>query len=340
MAGAVAATGADAPRTAADIEAELASIEAAEHEQLLDKGTDTGDEEAERLAEEALLNGSGNGNPDPEAVRIAAEAEAGRKGWVPKDKYKGDPSKWVDAATFNARGERFASNLQREVESLRKQLEDFKGTAAAFAKFSDEQLTKKNEELKEAISTLRIQRAEALHEGDATLVVELEDRIDLLKDQQKETKEVVKEAETRREGPDLADPVVLDWIEEGNQWFNDDPKLMAYAVRIGEQLIKDGEKVKGRPFLDKVAAEMRVQFPRRFRDHDKRYGLNGETADAARQNAVEGVPQGGASTAAKKYNGKSEKDLPAEDLKLMKQFIEEGWTTKDKFLTSYFAKNG
>lgn len=312
-------------RTAEDIEAELASLEQEEHSRLADAPND--DDEAAAAAEAAKLDGK--------AAGIDYDTEAGRKGWVPKDKYKGDPAKWVDSKTFVERGERFNANLQREVQELRATLESFKGTAKAFADFSQKQLAQKDTELKEAISALRIQRAEALRDGDAALSVEIEDRIDLLKDEQKAAKEVVAEVkEERVPGPQQDDPVLLEWIEDGNQWFTNNPKLRDYAVRAGEALIKGGETVKGRRFLDKISEMMRTEFPRSF----KKMQEDSESGNTGRTNTVESASNG--SAPAKRYNGKSERDLPAEDLALMKEYIKEGWTTKEKFLTSYFSRNG
>src|SRR5260370_13868990 len=100
-------------RTAAEIEAELASI----NNNTADLGT------AEDSTELDI------------APSNDYESEASRQGWVPRDKYRGDAAKWVDAKTFVERGERFASHLQREVASLKQKLEDFEGTKAAFVKF-------------------------------------------------------------------------------------------------------------------------------------------------------------------------------------------------------------
>lgn len=296
-------------RTAEEIEAELRTIE----EPL----TDTEEE---------------NDGPEFEAARetAAAEDEASRKGWVPKDKYRGDPAKWVDAKTFNARGERFATNLQREVESLKAKLESFEGTKAAFVKFHEDQMAKKDTEIEEAISALRVQRTQAIREGEDELAVQLEDRIDLLKDQQKEVKAlpVVPETPKDKIDPQLDNPLVIEWIEDGNQWFKDEPKLRDYALALGEDLIKNGETLRGRKFLDKVAGLMAEEFPRKFKQSQPAAGRNTtvESASGGRSTTVAG--------------GKTERDLPPEDRALMKQFIAEGWTTKEKFLASYWSRNG
>ena len=289
----------DAVRTAADIEAELASIK------------DPDEPSGEQTADPAVA---------------AAEADASRKGWVPKDEYTGDPSKWVDAKTFVQRGERFTKNLMREVEALKKQIEGFEGTKAAFAKFHEESIAKKDTELKEAISALRVQRSAATREGDDELAIQIEDRIDLLKEQQKEVKAIPKET-APASAPNMEDPVLNEWIEDGNDWFRDDPKLREYAVALGNELVAGGEKTRGRKFLDRVRERMVEEFPRRFK---------AASTPGGRQDPVGG--DAGGAHGGSSGGGKTEADLPKVDRDLMRQFIKEGWTTKEKFLSSYFAR--
>ena len=56
------------------------------------------------------------------------EAEASRKGWIPKHRYTGDPEKWKDAATFLSSGVKFTQRLQDELGQVKKELAEFKGT--------------------------------------------------------------------------------------------------------------------------------------------------------------------------------------------------------------------
>lgn len=294
-------------RTAAEIEAELEG---------LDFSSDEGGEDAAATIEAELA---------------ASESQATSQGWVAKDKYKGDPKKWVDAKTFVDRGERFVTNLQQEVAVLRGKIEGFEGTKAAFVKFHEESITRKDAELKEAIASLRVQRSEAQRDGEHEQAIALEDRIDLLKDQQKELKAPIAQdaAPAAKPGLNMKDPMLLDWIEDGNQWFQDEPTLRDYAIVLGEQFISNGETVRGRAFLDKVAEAMKKEFPRRFR----------ESSEGGMRNAAGGSGNGGNRDSKNPGGaGKTERDLPAEDQALMRQFIKEGWTTKEKFLTSYFSR--
>lgn len=314
----------EVPRTQAVIEAELEAIQSARGD--VDLPPDS--EEAHDAAETAKL----------QAENTAIES-ASKRGWAPRDQYKGEPGKWVDAKTFLERGDRFASNLQRENADLRKKISSFEGTQKAFKSYMEGVMQQKDVQLTSAIAELRIQRSAAIREGDDTGAIAIEDRIDLLKDQQKTVKDLPKDLEEEQEaaatpaGPNTNDPVVDEWIEDGNQWFKEDPALQAYAVAMGNKLIKEGETVKGRRFLDKVSEAMRQEFPRRFRKLDEAAGKPTTPRSPVESTAGRSTTGTGAA------GGKTERDLPVEDLALMKQFVKEGWVTREKFLKDYFTRN-
>ena len=110
--------------------------------------------------------------------------EARRKGWKPEAEYGGPQGSWVDAKTFVERGERFTKNLEKQIDTLKTQVQGFEGTKTQFRKFFDDQMQKRDREHTDAISALRLQKSAATREGDDELVVELEDRIEATRTQQ------------------------------------------------------------------------------------------------------------------------------------------------------------
>lgn len=298
-------------RSAAEIEAELDTLLPVDHEPADEGGS------------------ASNDAPGPDASVVA---EATRKGWVPKDQYKGDPDKWVDAAKFVDRGNKFAKNLQREVNDLKQKLADFEGTKQQFIKFTEQQMAAKDAELKDAIAALRIQRSAATRDGDDELAITLEDRIDVLKGQREEVKKLPEQVAQADTKVNMDDPVLTDWIEDDNEWFRDDEKLREYAVALGNELVKTGENVvdgktlRGRKFLDLVRSRMEEEFPRRFKKSTS--GAGGRT------DPVAGASGGGAA----RTGGKTEADLTPADRAIMRDLIKGGYTTKEKFLTSYFSR--
>lgn len=315
----------------AELQALEESYESSDNLQTGSDGDDDGDDETAKLAA---------------AEDSRAVAEASRKGWVPRERFTGDPATWVDAKTFIERGAKFNMNLQKEIADLKKQIASFEGTKQAFAKFHEETVAKKDAEIAEAITQLRLQRSASIREGDDEQTVAIEDRIDLLKEQQTALKAPVKQAaapavtpppEGTANGVSLDSPLIQDWIEDGNQWFRDDNKLRSYAIALGESMIQDGVTVRGRKFLELVAEKMAEEFPRKFRLMREAAEAGTEGGSPRKTGIVEGA---GDSAGTGRRGGKTENDLPAEDRKLMHQFIQSGWTTKEKFLKSYFSNTG
>lgn len=267
-----------------------------------------------------------------EGVR-AAENEASKKGWVPKAKWvqSGKPAdQWVDAGTFNKRGEAFTKNLQTELASVRAELESFRGTAKSFQEFQKKMLADKQVELDGALKQLRLQRTEAIREGDDERALELEDEIDAAR---ANAKAVATEVKIPPVDPNvkLENPVLDEWITDGNEWFQTNDKLRQYAIALGDQMINGGETDRGRKFLDKIAVKMREEFPKSFR----------APAGAPPGDRVSGsgVGSGGRSGAGASVGGRTARDLPPADRDLMRQFISEGMYTEKEFLESYFSRN-
>lgn len=269
---------------------------------------------------------------DPQ--EIAAEAEAGKKGWVPKDKYRGDPAKWKPASEFLAAGERFNKNLQARLEKIERENEELKKSGQAFAKYHEQQMEAKQAEIDTAIRQLRVQSKQATADGEHNLAIEIEDRIELLKEEKQglkeEAKQEAKKEPTYQEAVDNASKslIVREWVEDGNEWFDQSAELRTYAVEYGNQLYNQ-TTVRGRKFLDLVTEHMREEFPRQFAK------LEGKTVE--RKNNIVESGEGAGNVKSGSY---SIRDLPAEDLALMRDFVSKGWTTPEKFLKGYFENNG
>lgn len=268
-----------------------------------------------------------------EAAR-EAEREAMSKGWTPKDKFKGDPSKWVDAKTFVERGKRFNQNLQNENASLKKQLAEFKGTADAFRKFHKESMEQRDQQLVKARTDLKKALRIADREENDDLVEEIEGRLALLDQERTKVAEQIKEVqEPKAPEPkqgDALDPILEAWIDEDNGWFRTNQRMMASAIVIGQELKKEhGDNLVGREFLDRVRQEMETEFPEKFKKAEA-------PAPAPRRSVVD---TGSRSVRNSGAGEKTVRDLPPEDRKLCAQFVNEGWVKEKDFIKSYFERN-
>ena len=216
----------------------------------------TAEEVAAELAEvDAAIVGKVEDPPviqsDPE--ELAAEEEAGRKGWVPKDKFKGDPSKWKPASVYLESGRRFEKNTQRELQELREKYATLEKTGQAFAKFHEEAMARKDAEIAQAIKDTKQRARQAVRDGDDDLAETLDERVELLEQERAGIKQQVKQVNA--EDKPAVTPVissqaqlvvVREWTADGNEWFDTDPELRQYAIEIGTEMKQNGDQTQGR----------------------------------------------------------------------------------------------
>jgi hypothetical protein len=82
------------------------------------------------------------------APEVRHEAES--QGWVPKDKFRGNESDWVDADTFVKRGREILpilrknnENLIKDLNATKEQLKEFRQAAEEFKQFQREAYERK-----------------------------------------------------------------------------------------------------------------------------------------------------------------------------------------------------
>lgn len=155
--------------------------------------------------------------PEQTPQLTEAEQRAVQLGWTPKDQWSGDPSAWRPADVWLDRGEmlRDISQLKSKLASTEKQV------AEAFKR--GVQMTEHR--FKEEIATLRAARKEAFQEGDFDRVDKIEERIDTLKEQQKQ------EAKKPQQEPQA--PPEFHVFLQRNPWYNSDKENRAIADGIG-----------------------------------------------------------------------------------------------------------
>lgn len=229
------------------------------------------------------------------------EVKAKELGWSPKEEFRGDPEKWIDAETFVKRGEELMpllkannrklhdelSNVRSELTKTQNLLNNAAESIEALKEFNNKETLKV---AKEERGKLAAALKEARNEGDVEKELEIADKLE-------EQKVAIKAAEAppAKSEPIKAtadDPVFQEWRKD-NPWFGEDEFKSDVALAIGNRLKIKEPSLTGRAFLDKVSEEV-----------DKRLG-------SIRSNGVgkvEGARGGGGSPEA----GKTYSDLPAE----------------------------
>ena len=257
------------------------------------------------------------------APEVISEAE--RFGWVPKERFRGSEADWVDAETFVKRGREInpilkANNerLKREIEDLRKQVEETSLSAKEFKKFQQASVERQVQDYQEQITALKRAKAEAHSDGDGDKVVQIEDQIDEIKEAQKQAKEIKEEVPVKVEAK--PDPDFVAWKRE-NDWYMKDKRLTAIADSIGDELRSENPNLVGRDFLDEVVARVKEEMPHKFGNTSRERPIAVESAGGSKQVG---------SKKAKTYD-----NLPADAKTACDSFVRKGWLTKEEYISKY-----
>ena len=179
------------------------------------------------------------------------ELEAIDQGWIPKEEFDGDPSKFIDAGEFVRRGELFRKieTQSRELKAVRNALEAFK---QHHSKVKEAEYTR-------ALKVLQDQRKQAVVDGEHERAFALEEKIDEIKE---EKERIVEDAQTPVVQEDGYTQEFQTWVNR-NAWYETNEVMRATADALGIRLHKQGfppEEV-----LRKVEAEIKKEFAHKFK---------------------------------------------------------------------------
>ena len=263
--------------------------------------------------EEAVLDGALDKVLDNDDVGeneyTPAEEKAMASGWRPEDEWDGDPDDWVDARTFNRNGE-FMSRIQQQSKQLSTSASEIEELKNAMKALGEHNKKIAEAEYNKAIKALKKEKVAALEEEDHESVVEIEDKIDELKESKKEMDSRPTQ-ELEKPPADVApDPLFVEWSNE-NTWYNNDTVMRGAADALGMEY---ADRNKGAPLadvLDYVTKQMTNKFPQEFGNKRKR--------------EPSPVTEGSASGSKRGKKAKfTEKDLSDEQKQFAKMFVDTG----------------
>lgn len=188
------------------------------------------------------------------------ESEARESGWVPKEEFTGDPKTWVDAAEFVRRGPLFKKidTQARDIRALRQAIDDIKA------------LHEKSREVeyKRALAEIRAEKKAALLDGDADAVIAADEKMDMIREAQREP--VKQETPAQEE----QHPEFVAWVNK-NQWYQNHKGMKAFADAVGADLA--GQGLSPSEVLKQVEKEVKKEFPTRFQNpnQNKPSGVEG-----------------------------------------------------------------
>lgn len=226
---------------------------------------------------------------------------ARKQGWSPKEDWKGDPDKWVDA-------EQFLDNTAAINKALRKQVKDHANQIEGVNRAAQKAIETARQK---ALTDLRREHAQAVRDGD-------EDAADAL------VGEIVKTAAQTGEAP-------VDKFTQKNPWFGKDTAATKWARAAAQVVADDG----GSPSEQLEAAEQAVRdrYPKLFddapEDSPSRPAPKAPPAVQGGQRATQTAPR-----------AKTWASIPPSiQAQAEKAYINKGMLTRDEYAKTYFEEN-
>lgn len=248
-----------------------------------------------------------SGGPSQEIISKASEM-----GWVPQEKFRGDPDRWVDAEEFVRKGEEVlplirANNRKlndqlsardQENQGLKSEVQQLRESVKAMQEIQQRESVGR---VDRQIKVLRRQIEDARADREPDKVVELQERLDALNEERSTVAKPIEEPKPSGNGDVSADTAraMREWNAE-NEWFGKNRVKTAMANAIGQEIRQDPsfKGVVGREFLDEVARRTDEQYAEEFGDRQPADKTSGGSQNGSRSN-------GGGTRRGKSFN-----DLP------------------------------
>jgi hypothetical protein len=231
---------------------------------------------------------------------IEVQREAEKMGWIPPTRFKGDPSRFVDADTYIKRGEEVLpivkeqnKRLHNELDSLKREsqatAQALKTAQDAIAQMEERHTVATQKAVEDARRQVKAQLAAASEAGDHEGVAELTEQLTKMAVTEPAAKVAPAPAPEPQFTPDAA---LVEWNAE-NPWFGTNKRKTALALAVAQELREGGETSSGRVFYDKVLAEvdkeLGVQQPRGDKVEGAR-GSDGGNASGTRGRSYASMP--------------------------------------------------
>lgn len=216
------------------------------------------------------------------------EQEARSMGWVPKEEFRGDEARWVDAETFVEKGRTMVPLLRHTNRELEQKLATTSGEVArlkGLVEASQEAITALKEyhdedtkrQVQKAKTALMAELTQAKADGNTALEVQLTDELLELNLASRAAAEAGKAAPPKQEvkPQPAADPDFVAFTSD-NPWFGADVRKTNRALGIAQMLRADptNDALSGRQFYAKVLKEMDMMDPGSHQQVSKVAGSN------------------------------------------------------------------
>lgn len=176
--------------------------------------------------------------PEP-AKPATVEDLAQDMGWSPKDKWRGDPAQWKDAASFVKSTVEINKRISSELRETKDAVQRISRTSAAIA---EREIAKREAELRERFET-------SVKAGDVAAASRASAELQ----------------QVRTEAPQTD---ALAEFQARNAWYGDDPEASDLAYKTAEMLARQGKDIPTQ--LKKAEEVVRKKFPALFGAEEER----------------------------------------------------------------------
>jgi len=230
----------------------------------------------------------------------AVEQKAMEQGWRPREEFDGDPDAFIDAPEFVRRGELFSK--------IEHQSKELKAVKAALDALKTHHSRVKEVEYDRALKALQNARKQALVEGETERFLELEQRIEEVKEEKEEFDKELKSVQS--EPVRDISPEFTAWMDK-NPWYDTSKPMRAYADKLGIELAQEGHTPS--QVLQMVEREVKKEFAHKFQNQK-----------AARPQAVESPARSG---------GKADSfQLTDDERTIMRKLVRAGAMSEQEYI--------
>lgn len=189
------------------------------------------------------------------------EQKALDMGWRPRDQFNGSDEEFVDAKEFVNRQPLFdkISQSTREVKELRKQVQALQTHYTAVHETA----------YKKALADLKVQRRQALSDGDGERFDQLDDEI---KSVEKQVEQL--QVEQAPQAPEIH-PEFAAWVD-ANSWYEKVGYMRAFADDLGPRIKAANPDLSPKAVLLKVQEAVKKEFPHKFQNPNRAAAPNVE----------------------------------------------------------------
>lgn len=241
---------------------------------------------------------------------VNKEAEARKMGWVPKDEFKGDPDKHIDADTFYERSQTMMPILKAANKKLLERMDRMDREMKKASEFFSQAETRAYER---ARTEIRAEMERAVEDGDLDAHRKAADKLDKL--------EVPTTTSTSDEGQRAEE--FANWMTE-NRWYANDA-FRAFADAEADKIARTKKGFLERSDLDEVAKRVKDKFGTAFPDE---FGIEKPRTP---RNAVDGGGQPAPRKGSRTFN-----DLPADAQRMCDKWVGNGLIkSREDYVKSY-----